>query len=94
MRELIFKYYNSIHSYVEGPEWNSDWFWIYTGVPQGCTASAIIFDMVFQLLLDIHKSHVPNISFKMPRADISLFNPTYADDVALLSDTPEQSKLH
>ena len=92
-RNLIFNYYKSIYAFVEGPNWNSDWFWISTGVPQGCTASTIIFDMVFQLLLDIHKSFVPNISFKMPRADISIFNPTYADDVALLSDTPEQNQL-
>ena len=52
--ELIFRYYDSIFLRVVTEDWSSDFLHLGIGVPQGCTASTI-FDIAFQLVLDMWK---------------------------------------
>ena len=85
---LFFNYYEGVFSYIDGPNWSSEWYWIAIDVPQGCTASTIIFNMTFQIILDIHKVRAGHLKFDMPKAGISIFRPAYADDVGLATDSP------
>ena len=78
---------------MKAPNWSSDWFSIAIGVPQGCTASTIVFDLVFQLLLDIHESKAAHLAFSMRKANIVLLAPSYADDIALVTHTPKDNQL-
>ena len=91
--KILFQYYESIFAHIRGDSWSSDWFWISIGVPQGCTTSTIVFDIIFQLILDIHETLAHKFAFRMNKADISLLHPTYADDTALLSPSPKKNQL-
>ena len=51
--ELLFRYYDEIFLQVATEDWRSDWFHLAIGVPQGCTASTIMFDVAFQVVIDI-----------------------------------------
>jgi Reverse transcriptase (RNA-dependent DNA polymerase). len=92
MSELLFRYYDGIFLKVITDEWSSDYFHLGIGVPQGCTASTIIFDVAFQVVLDYWKHNTkafgPRYTFS--GADLSISCPTYADDIELVASTPPQ----
>ena len=89
MAELIFRYYDSMFLKVVTSEWTSESFHLAIGVPQGCTASTIVFDVAFQLTLDIYKwlTRSKDVGYKFTGADISVIAPTYADDIELITST-------
>jgi hypothetical protein len=91
MAELLFNYYEGVCSQVREGDWVSEWFHGDIGVLQGCTASAIIFIVAFQLLLDIHewKTRKLELGYKMSDANVWLEKPSYADDIELLAKTPK-----
>ena len=51
---LMYHYYDEIFAFVQTEQWRSDWYHIAIGVPQGCTASTVVFDAAFQVVLDLH----------------------------------------
>ena len=67
-------------------DWRSDYFHLGIGVPQR-TASTIVFDVAFQVVLDIHASRLTNksIGYQIKEAQLTVVSPTYADDVALVA---------
>ena len=60
----------------------------------GCTGSTMVFDVDFQILLDLHKwfmrglKHTPGYPLSGTR--IRICNPTYADDIETVGESPEQ----
>ena len=48
--ELLFRYYDAIFLTVVTEDWSSDFFHLGIGVPQGCTASTVVFDVAFQVV--------------------------------------------
>lgn len=89
--ELVFRYYDSIFLKVATDDWMSDFFHLGIGVPQGCTASTVVFDVGFQLILDqwkwlTRKLH-PGYSFGDGRLSVAC--PTYADDIELVATIPK-----
>ena len=70
LRKLLFAYYEGVFSFVDGPGWTSNWFWVSVGVLQGCTVSTILFDLAFQLILNIHTAQAMNIGFNLQKANI------------------------
>ena len=93
--ELLFRYYDSIFLTVVTDDWRSDYFHLGIGVPQGCTASTIVFDVAFQVVLDIHASRLANksIGYHIKEAQLTVVSPTYADDVALVARTAKWLQL-
>ena len=71
---------------VATDDWITDLISIGIGVPQGCTASTINFDVAFQPLLDYHSFLVGNIGYRI-KSTILVSKPTYADDVALVTSS-------
>jgi hypothetical protein len=53
------------------------------GVPQGCTASTINFNVGFQVILDYHSFLVGKVGYRIAKNLITVSKPTYADDVGL-----------
>ena len=88
MRGLIWSYYEGLCARVCTRSWSTKLFSISIGVPQGCTASTINFDIPFQLILDYHSSLlVGYIGYQIDFSNIIVSKPTYADDVALVEST-------
>jgi len=94
MCELIYNYYDKIFAQVHTKDWISCWFALATGAPQGCTASTIVFDVAFQLVLDILEFLTPTVEpFTIRNTSVHVKDPTYADDIALVTKTPDDNQL-
>ena len=52
IQELIFDYYEKLCAMVTANDWSTGFFLFDIGLFQGCVLSTILFDCVFQLLLD------------------------------------------
>ena len=91
LRKLLHSYYESVFSFVEGAGWTSDCFWVSIGVLQGCTVSPTLFDLTFQLILNIHTAQANDLGFMFKAAKMLVWKPTYADDVALYSNSPAEN---
>jgi len=80
-RKLIWSYYEGLCARV----WSTELFFIAIGVPQGCTASTINFDVGFQLILDLHSALlVGPKGYRIAFTSIIASKPIYADDVGLV----------
>ena len=55
IREIIFNYYECLCAKVVTKDWSTDFFPDDIGLFQGCVLSTILFDIVFNLLLDFIK---------------------------------------
>ena len=94
MAELLFEYYECLMFRIQTSDWTSDWFPLEIGAFQGCTAAPIIFNIAFQLLLDIH-AHLTkrNLGYSFSGAKISVARSAYADDVQLIGSTARDAQF-
>ena len=85
----MWSYYEGLCARVCTDAWETGLIPIGCGVPQGCTASTINFDLVFQILLDYHSSLlVGKRGYWIAKSpSVVVEKPTYADDVALVEPT-------
>jgi len=82
VRELIFNYYEQLMTKVQTKEWTTGFFLFDIGLFQGCVLSTILFDCVFQLLLDfLEQDNSRGYKFKM--ASVQRLSRAYADDLNL-----------
>ena len=67
IQNIIFDYYEKICAFVKTKKWTTGFFPFDIGLFQGCVLSTIIFDCVFQLLLDIvvPKTNLDTISSQL-----------------------------
>lgn len=91
--ELFVNYVEGIFCQIQATGWKSEWFGLEMGVPKGCTAATIVFDLAFQLVLDMHEF----LTFGKARGyviepNICIKSPTYADDVALVEVSPQRAQ--
>jgi Reverse transcriptase (RNA-dependent DNA polymerase) len=85
LQQIVFKYYERIQASVMTSQWETDPFDLEIGLFQGCCMSVMIFNIVFQILLDYHSQFCKktDIGYKFKDADITVINPSFADDVTL-----------
>ena len=95
MIELIFNYYDQLFLQVHTEDWTSEWFQLAIGVAQGCTTSTMIFNIAFQLLLDIHSflTKEANVGYTLHKSNVTVTRPTYADDVMLAQSFPKDGQI-
>ena len=91
VQALIFNYYEHLRATVEANDWSTGFFLFDIGLFQGCVLSTILFDCVFQLLLDYLKP-ISNLGYTFKLAKFNSQNITkldlaYADDLALCTRT-------
>ena len=84
---IVFNYYEKLCASVTTKDWNTPFFSFDIGLFQGCVLSTILFDCVFNLLLDflepLEKQHAVTIE-----GEIKIFLKAYADDLELTTTTP------
>lgn len=82
IQELIFNYYELLCAKIVTKEWSSGFFLFDIGCFQGCVLSAILFDCVFNLLLDFLAPLEPSgYTFKVSK--LINMDQAYADDLAI-----------
>ena len=81
---ILFNYYDQLVARVSTPAWQTDTISFSIGLFQGCTASTILFDIVFNLLLD-YIQPLRNNGYGFKGCDIVLHTLAYADDLTVLT---------
>ena len=83
IQELIFDYYEKLCAMVITKEWTTGFFLFDIGLFQGCVLSTILFDCVFQLLIDfLIPTKKLGYTFKAA-PEITINTKAYADDLTL-----------
>ena len=89
---LIFGYYEKLSASVTTRLWQTAFFSFDVGLFQGCVLSTILFDCVFNLLLDFLEPMASDHAVKV-EGKIPTFLKAYADDLQLTTSTPEGHQL-
>lgn len=85
IQELIFDYYEKLCAMISTNNWSTGFFLWDIGLFQGCVLSTILFDCVFQLLLDfLHPVNKLGYEFKSAPT-VSTSKKAYADDLSLIT---------
>ena len=93
IQELIFNYYEKLCAMIKTKEWSSGFFLFDIGLFQGCVLSTILFDCVFQLLLDFLKpTKMLGYHFKTIE-DTTALTKAYADDLTLISHNVSDNQV-
>ena len=88
IREIIFDYYEKLSAKIRTKAWSTDFFLFEIGLFQGCVLSTILFDCVFNLLLDFLNAHKhKGYTFKL--IQVTSMHKAYADDLQLSTITPK-----
>lgn len=82
IQDLIFNYYESLCAKIVTNEWTTGFFLFDIGCFQGCVLSAILFDCVFNLLLD-YLAPVESLGYHFVATKSINMDQAYADDLAL-----------
>jgi hypothetical protein len=89
---VIFDYYEKLCAKVTTKEWSTKFFSFDIGLFQGCVLSTILFDCVFNLLLDF-LSPLEDKHGVVVEGSLKSFVKAYADDLCLSTTTPEGHQL-
>lgn len=86
LRNIIYKYYDSLHFSISTSEWSTDVIRFETGLFQGCCLSPVGFKIVFNLLLDLMKDFPQNSLYTFRKQQGLVVQPclAFADDLTLL----------
>ena len=79
IQELIFDYYERLCTFVVTEGWTTGVFLFDIGLFQGCVLSTILFDCVFNLLLDFLEPL--QVSGLPMRCGVKFLTKAYADDL-------------
>ena len=89
---LIFDYYEKLCASITTKDWSTPFFSFDIGLFQGCVLSTILFDCVFNLLLDFLEPLEVDHAVKV-EGDLSCFVKAYADDLQISTDSPDGHQL-
>ena len=92
VQELVFDYYNKLMATVETKEWSTGCFLFDIGLFQGCVLSTILFDCVFQLLLDF-LAPLEVVGYKFKAIPVQRLTRAYADDLNLTASNTANLQL-
>ena len=92
IRSLILDYYDKLMAKVMTKDWETGFFLFDIGLFQGCVLSTILFDCVFQLLLDFLKPLESSLGYHLKGIDLCTFLKAYADDLALITRSPQTNQ--
>ena len=89
IQKLIFDYYEKLMAKVQTSEWSTGFFLFDIGLFQGCVLSTILFDVVFQLLLDLLQPLNEDLGYKIKNISYTKLTRAYADDLAFSAKTTD-----
>ena len=91
MIDMLMDYYALVMITMVTDEWTSEFFPQEIGVLQGCTAATSVFNVAFQLVMDIH-AHLTkdlDMGYTIGDTSIKIESPLYADDGAFVQRFPD-----
>ena len=89
IRQLILNYYDKICAQIRSKEWRTPFFVFDIGLFQGCVLSCILFNCVFQLLLNLVARLSSANGYKFKEIPVVLHDQAFADDISITSSTPQ-----
>ena len=89
VRELILNCYDNICAQVRTKEWRTKFFLFDLGLFQGCVLSCILFNCVFQLLLNLTSPLALENGYHFKDISTVLHDQAFADDISITSSSPE-----
>ncbi len=92
LAQIILTYYDMLCASIETKNWSSKCFVYEIGVFQGCVISPLLFNMVFNLLLELLSALTEEVGYKFKGAQVTLHDLAYADDLTLLSRTTAKAQ--
>lgn len=93
IQNLVFNYYEMLKAKVQTNNWSTGFFLFDIGVFQGCVLSTILFDCVFQLLLDMLAPLSKKHGYTFKTSLITKLNSAYADDLAVTAKSPKSNQV-
>lgn len=93
IRQLIFDYYEKICAQIRVGNGRTRFFLFDIGLFQGCVLSCILFNCVFQLLLDLTAPLSIDHGYHFKDIPTVLHDQAFADDLSITSATPELNQL-
>ena len=81
VHELVFDYYEKLVAMIVTKQWSTGFFLFDIGLFQGCVLSTILFDCVFQLLLDFLRP-LDSMGYQFKTVGVRRLTRAYADDLA------------
>ncbi|MFN9115490.1 MAG: reverse transcriptase domain-containing protein, partial [Bacteroidota bacterium] len=94
IREIVFSYYDNLHAVVVLAGTTSRSFPQAKGVFQGCTLSTILFNTVFNLLFDYLQPTLDRVGYRFVDDETLVLSSTgYADDVSVITASPEENQI-
>ena len=90
IRELVLDYYDKIRAQIRTKDWTTDFFLFDIGLFQGCVLSCILFNCVFQLILDMVSPLASENGYTFKGTRVLLHDQAFADDLSIVSSKPEK----
>ena len=90
--ELVLDYYEKLQAKIQTNFWSTQFFLFEIGLFQGCVHSTILFDCVFQLLLDMLKP-LDHLGYSFKGVNEPQLLRAYSDDLSLATATPKGNQL-
>ena len=92
IQRLIFDYYEKLMAKIETQNWSTPFFLFDIGLFQGCVLSTILFDCVFQLLLDFLKP-LDDFGYGYKTCQgVKRLARAYADDLTFMTHNSKQNQ--
>lgn len=92
IQKLVFDYYEKLMAKVVTQEWSTGFFLFDIGLFQGCVLSTILFNCVFQLLLDFLRPY-QSLGYSHKVVDVTSLQKAYADDLSLITTNSQDNQL-
>lgn len=92
LAKIIFTYYDMLLATIETPDWSSKCFAYEIGVFQGCVISPLLFNMVFNLLLDLLLPPTDQVGYHFKSNDVVIHDLAYADDLSIVASSPKRAQ--
>ena len=89
---LILDYYEKLMTKVQTTKWTTGFFLFDIGLFQGCVLSTILFDCVFQLLLDF-LAEDEKFGYNFKKSNIRRLTRAYADDLNLTTSRVDHCQM-
>ena len=86
IRDIVLNYYERLCASIVTPDWSTMFFMYDIGCFQGCILSPILFNCVFNLLLD-YLLPLAKLGYKFKATSIRISSKAYADDLNLTTST-------
>ncbi len=93
IRGLILDYYDKICAQIRVKDKRTDFFVFHIGLFQGCVLSCILFNCVFQMLLDLIAPLSELHGYKFKDIPVVLHDQAFADDISITTSRPEMNQL-